>query len=397
MNRKSYGLISLSLVIMLLLPSFALAAGSVQVIYKYGNIFAGDPYYDSAKNAYTVDFSTNTVASITLQSWSAGFAQMLRERTVNAADDGYTYMIGNNFTCNTSYQALYYDAAGNQIGSLRLVVGGLVDPSCDSGGAGETPTDKECDMCAIFECPGWDEYMAKLDSIKGAIPAAPNWNEVAGTFRDTIAPQIKKDLQDVLGSAPAPPSTPIGIPPRAPSLPDASTPNAPSAPPALGGVDDNGLTAPTGQEAPGLGDSGFSSDDIKKGAPNIQERPDPTGGFKITDPIAGLPSQDEFTKNIPEGEKTVDPGDPITEPKFEEPKYEMPKYQEPTFEMPTFDMPTIGGPNIDYDSAPSPSSGGSSTPSPPMPGEPTFTGPTINYDKAPMPSADGSKAPMPGG
>lgn len=370
MNKKSYGLIALSLVFALLFPSFAMAA--VTVVDKSGSIFAGDPYYNSEKNSYTVDFSTNTVATIKLQSWSAGFGTMLRERVINAADDGYTYMIGNNFTCNTSYKAFYYSASGIQLGSLTLVVDSLVDPTCDSGGAGETPSDKECDACAVFECPGWDEYMAKLDGIKGAIPAPPDWDKVAGTFRDTIAPKIKQDLQDVLGTAPTPPSAPtapsIQEPsvPSTPDLPSSDVPDAPAAPPKLDGVDDGGIQAPTGKEAPGLGDSGFSSDDIKSSAPKIEERQDPTGGFTITDPMAGLPSQDEYQQLVPPG--TGGGG-------FE-----------------TAPMPPGTGGN-DHNTAPLPEGSGSSTPTAPMP-----EGSGQNHDTAPMPEGSGKDfgIPIPG-
>lgn len=364
-------------------------AASIQVISMEGGIFTGEPYFDAANNRYTVDFNNTQVASLKLQSWSSGFETMGTERTVSAAADGYEYMIGNNFTCNTSYKAFYYNGSGTQIGSLSIVITGIVDPLCDSGGAGNPPAEK-CDSCAIFECPGWDEYMGKLDGLKAAIPPPTDWQNVATIFRDTIAPRFKQDLQDVLGSAPSPMPVSKGQAPTKPTV------TAPTAPPSLGGVDDNGLEAPTGQEAPGLEDSVFSADDIKNGAPVIPERADPTGGFKFTDPVGSLPSQEDFIKNAPIegpilfpsppiGEESVDPGDTFTEPTF----------TEPTFTEPIIgDGPVIGGPDIDYESMPIPGN------APSAPTDPTYPPPieeiSGNYDIAPIPGADTGTAPIPG-
>lgn len=349
---------------------------AVQVVEKNGSIFAGDPYFDSANNRYTIDFIGTNVASLKMQSYDEGFTTMKMEKTVNAIDDGYTYMTGNNFTCNLGYRVYYYNTAGTQIGYLSVVVDGLENPTCDSTSTGSTePIPTGCDSCELFSCPGWDEYMGKIDDLKAAIPPPPNWSEVADIFRDSIAPRIKSDMADLIGTSPTP---------SLPNYPQA--PSKPSAPGSLGGVDDGGISAPTGTEAPGLGDSTFTGDDLKEAAPTIPERSDPTGGFDlITDPIGGLPSQDDFIKNapiegevpfpsMPTGEETVDPGDEITEPQISFPDID-------------FD-----GPTIDYDTPPTPGGGTAAPTDPPSPIEE----PSGNYDVAPIPGADGSTAPTPG-
>lgn len=349
-------------------PLNTLAA--VQVIEKTGSIFAGDPYFNTEKNSYTVDFIGTEVAVIVLQSWTDGFGQMQIEKRVAAADDGYTYMVGNNFTCNSSYQAFYYNAANQQVGSLKLVITDLVDPICDSSGAGETPP--ACDSCAVFDCPGWDEYMAKLDGIKAAIPPPPDWNQIAGTFRDTIAPRIKEDMRDLLGTAPTPPAAP-----SPPVYPDTTAPEAPTPPPALGGVDDGGRTAPTGQEAPGLGDAGFTAGDIQSEAPVIQEREDPTGGFSIMDPMGSLPTQEEFKQNAPK--PTIEPS----------PAPEAPGTGDPS----TLPLPPGSG-SGDFNTAPLPPGSGSTGSTAPIPGGSGSTGST-----APLPPGSGGSdfgIPIPG-
>lgn len=368
----------------LLVASFFFASSvfaAANVTQMDGLIFADPPYWNSDGNGndrYTVDFKTQEVTKIKIQSWSAGYGEMLREKTADIADmPGVPYFTGSNFTCNAYYRAYYYNASGSQVGYIEVMIHDLLQPSCDSGGAGDIPPSEgeKCIGCDLFECPGWSDYMGKLDEIKAAIPPPPNWSAVATTFRDTIAPRIKSDMAELIGTS----STP-----SLPTLPQA--PNKPSTPGSLGGVNDGGISAPTGTEAPGLGDSTFSGDDLKQAAPTIPERSDPTGGFNlVTDPIGGLPSQDDFIKNapiegevpfpsMPTGEETVDPGDEITEPQINFPDID------------------FNGPDIDYDTPPTPGGGTAAPTDPPSPIEE----PTGNYDVAPIPGADGSTAPTPG-
>ncbi|MBK5447062.1 hypothetical protein [Peribacillus sp. TH24] len=87
------------------------------------------------------------------------------------------------------------------------------DGSGSGSGGGSGSDSGECAACEILECPKWDEYMGKMDDIASKIPSPPNWDKVAETFRDKIAPQVKKDLEDTIGKAPDPGS------PRAPRAP----------------------------------------------------------------------------------------------------------------------------------------------------------------------------------
>lgn len=249
--------------------------------------------------------------------------------------------------------------------------GSTTDPGTGGGDGGTTdPTTPP---------PGWEEHMDKLDQIINKIPPPPNWQEVAETFRDTIAPRIKDDLADLLGSAPEPPAAPMY--PGTPSDSD--------------NLNDNGFKSktPTGTEAEGLGDAGFSSDDIKNEAPTIQERPDPnTDGFKIDDPLLGLPSQEEFTSNQP----TIPEDSSIQIPEEQDnPAPAAPEEQENIAPAPTVDegatapIPTEEGaeaptPGDEGATAPIPDDGGATAPIP------------SDGATAPIPGDDGAAYPIPG-
>ena len=106
-------------------------------------------------------------------------------------------------------------------------------------------------MCCVWECPG---------------------------LKDIIADGKQFLSDDLVGTAEAPP-VPEFNPPPMPNIFDV-----------LNGVDaKNQPDAPTGQNAPGLEDAGFTADDVKKAAPEIEFREDDTGGFNIIDPISNLP------------------------------------------------------------------------------------------------------------
>ncbi|MEF7566329.1 hypothetical protein V4V35_25400 [Bacillus infantis] len=223
-----------------------------------------------------------------------------------------------------------------------------------------------CDaLCQLFSCPGWGEYMGKMEEIKNAIPPAPDWQSVSETFRDTIAPKLKEDIQDVLGEAPEPPAAP----------------EAPAAPPLPPDLDDGGLEAPTGEEAPGLGESTFDYEDIKEGAPEIPIREDPTDGFTIDNPVDMLPSQEEFMQNLPNEGSAPLPANP----KEEENPAPFPKDEGATAPMPGDEGATAPTPGDTGDSAPLPDKDGSTAPLP-----------SQGNNNVPVPGQDGSTAPLPG-
>lgn len=353
------------LFIVLLSPFFSSLtadAASTISIDDRGGYFNRGPYYDAERDAIRYQFNSTALKKSKIEYFhDAGFTQAgtVREAT---ATNYYSYV---SFYCTGYYRQTFYDAAGNVLITFKLSIaaGDLKNPTCDSGpGKDDDEGGKEtCNNCAIFECPGWSDYMGKLEDIKNAIPPPPNWHEVADIFRDSIAPQIKKDLAEVIGRAPEP---------TMPDLPKA--PDLPAAPPALPSLDDKDFKddVPKGDEAPGLGDAGFTADDIKDKAPNIPERDDPTGGFDITDPIGSLPSQEEFEQNAP-NEGTA----PLPAP---------PKEQENKAPVPgdTADAPPV--PNDTPDK-------------PPVPGADNSTAPVPGADNstAPIPGLDGSTAPIP--
>jgi hypothetical protein len=397
MNKKWFGMIAAAFLYLSLFESAALAASST-IYEQSGSIYAGSLTKDSS--AYIVNFSVSSITRIEFGSYTdSTFATAKTTKTNSVAGTGYTHFTSQRFNCNnTYYKATFYDSSG-QVGVLKFLSGDeLTNPVCDSNAEGTQPDEggKDCDSCAIFSCPGWGEYMSGLEDIKNAIPPAPDWQNVAGIFRDTIAPRIKSDLEDVIGRTPTPPAAPSR--PAAPALPD--------------DLDTRGIQAPTGEEAPGLGESTFSKDDIEDEAPEIQFREDPSGGFKVDNPVDGLPSQEEFKQNIPnEGSATL-PGDPK---ELENPA-PFPEEQENTAPSPkdegaTAPVPKDGGAAVPFPkdegaTAPVPKDAGATAPTPgnegataPTPGSDSSTAPLPGGDNstAPLPGNDGSTAPLPGG
>jgi hypothetical protein len=296
--------ISLALVFMF---SFQLLGNTTFAYTLYqtnGAAFVGEPVL--IDNMYQQQFQTAAAYKVVIGSYSdSTYTNAVSQKTYMRPDSGIAAVEVILFKCNRYYQATLFDEAGTQTGLLQFQSTEISEPTvCDSGipypaeGTGGNDgggSGEGCIGCELFSCPGWGEFMGGLEEIKNSIPPAPDWQVVAGTFRDIIVPQIVTDLGNMLGSTPEPPPAPVA--PVAPSLPS--------------GLDDGGITAPTGQEAPGLGESTFDSNDIKNEAPTIIERPDPTGGgFSILDPVEGLPSQEEFTNNQPNEGTAAIPANP---------------------------------------------------------------------------------------
>jgi|GEM_PF-2954419 len=109
----------------------------------------------------------------------------------------------------------------------------------------EITPDNPCEICKIFECPGWEEYLGFITDT------------VAMAIGDITTPEVEP-------------------------LPDLEVPSTPATP----NVDKKQLAPPTGKEDPALGDASFDSNDLKSGE-EIQFRDDP-GGFDIVDPLQQL-------------------------------------------------------------------------------------------------------------
>jgi hypothetical protein len=314
MIKKLAHLLLIMILVLNMLPVKSLAAGEFTLIELYDpyKIVTQQPYYNTGNSSITIGISGRGARVVITSYTDTTFTTIGHSKTLYPQDYGYEYFTGIAFSCNVPYIGEIYGENGNLLLRVKLDVKGLEFPECDSSGGGQGSSPTECDVCEMFSCPGWDEYMNKLDDLKAAIPPPPNWTVVAGNFRDAIVPKLVTDMENMLGSSPATPT------PR----------------PELPGLDNRGISTkvPQMESVPGLKESGFSSGDIQTQAPEIQFRQDPTGGFDlIQNPIDSLPSfptdnlpkpgstdSGEWGKNkpqqttIPFPTAPIETGDPVT-------------------------------------------------------------------------------------
>lgn len=265
-----------------------------------------DFYYLSSRDDYTVKFIPDNIARIYLAYHYEGTYNIRNEKDfigLNFSGDFY-------LNCNGRYLMEFYNSSNTLLHREYFETSQINEPLCDSsaneneyiedptvlnppsgggggggdggnGGGGGNGEDNPC--CALFDCPGWDEHMGMLRQIRDAIPPPPNWQQVANTMRDTIVPRMIDDLGALLGNAPSPPAPPSDI--------DLTQPVRMGQPQDIPDYAERlNNQAPIMQDVPGLDDSGYSFDDIKNEAPEIQFREDPTGGFNIGNPLEMLPS-----------------------------------------------------------------------------------------------------------
>ncbi len=224
-----------------------------------------------------------------------------------------------------------------------------------------------------------DQIGGKVDKVGDKIPPPPDWNKVADTFVEKISPQLKKDLKDVLGETPDPPSPP-------PLPPETDT----------RGLDKYEPDFPDNQK---LKESGFTADDIKDGAEEIKFNKDDSGGFDIKDPIGSLPDvpkelpkpgeteESEWSKNKPKNPGTTEK--PIPKPPDDKPITDKPKPNVDTGKPPKPKEDTGGFPKPKPD-------GDTGFPKPkPDGGEPPK--PNVDTGKPPKPNVDGGNPPKPNG
>ena len=232
------------------------------------------------------------------------------------------------------------------------------------------------DESTVIDIPGWDNMMTKLDEIKNAIPPEPNWQQVANTMRDTIVPAFRDEMENMLGRAPEPLSPPIFNNPLE------------------GGIDE-----PTGSLPGNFEESGFTANDLKADAEEIQFQEDASGGFELLDPIGSLPTQEEFKQNIPDEQDLQAPEVPDVSGTAPEPPE-----QENIAPEPPDVTGTAPSPSEEDNIAPSPSEGENVAPTPgdttgtaPLPGDDTGTAPVPSDDltTAPLPGEDLTGAPIP--
>lgn len=354
-------------VILLIMTLLPIEVFAYELIDKTGTAVTVEPYYDSSNDVYMSEFDPDPVAYVWYGAYTdSTFSELISFKEAFETSGGF---VGTHrWTCNSFYKGEYYDEDMNLISTLKFHATAIEDPACESvipeggtenedeaGGSGGGETGGTCDSCAVFECPGWGDFMGGLEDIKEAIPPAPDWEVVSDVFRDSIAPQIKSDMAEILGEAPPPPA-----PPEAPDVPNLPSP-----------LDDRDLSPPEGKEAPGLEESTFNENDIKNEAEEIEVRDDPTGGFTLPDdPIGTLPSQEEFKDNAPEEGTAPLPGDP--------------KELENIAPIPNEDTGQAPMPEETTDTAPTPSE---DTGTAPIPG--------ASNESAPIPGASNETAPIP--
>lgn len=282
----------------------------------------------------------------------------------------YNVVPGGDYTtltCNGIYTYTFYQG-DNVVATDNITASGISNENEDcksdsSDGGGSDGGGSNCGC--LFNTPGWQDYLDKIDDVIGAIPPAPNWDNVADKFRDSIVPSLIGGVGDLLGSPPG------NIP-------------APSYPP---GLDDGNLKEPTGREADGL--DGFDAGDVKDNADGIDVREDDSGGFDINNPIENMPEQETFIPNEPENPTPEDPEEPENPaPTPEEPENPAPTPDEPENVAPTPEEPEIP--------APTPEESENTAPTPEEPEIPTPT-PGEEENEAPVPNEPGTGYPMPGG
>jgi hypothetical protein len=274
--KKTMTLHSFFLLLFLVFQPFNVsAAGEFQTyeVYDPYNLITTPLHYNSSNDSVDFYISGTQAKKAYFASYTdSTFSTPSHEKTLYPANYGWTYFMGMAFDCNTYYVGILYDSNDNVLVRVKLHITGLVNPVCDSTSVGTGDNQQEeCSSCSLFNCPGWDQYMSKLDEIKNAIPPAPNWNQIAQTFRDTIVPRMISDLETMLGTAPTPVTSKPQLPP----------------------IETHGIEneVPQMNDIPGLEDSVFTKKDIEDQAEEIQFRDDPTGGFDLLqNPIEALPS-----------------------------------------------------------------------------------------------------------
>lgn len=314
-------------------------------------------------DGYTIDFRDSTVYKVYIASYNSDFSQKGTERTTESTSGNYA--IRYTLTCNTAYVMELYNKTGMLIYDAKVIITGLENPQCYSGGD-QSEIEEGCDICDIFNCPGWNQYLNKLDDIKNAIPPPPNWQEVSQVFSDAIVPRLVDEtrvmLDDLLGRAPEPPTPPAEIP----TMPD------------LPVLDDGGFK----DNQPDLQDSGlkgFDENEIKDNAPELNYEEDETGGFDLSvDPVDSLPDV------LPGG----DPGAYKRDPEMMDAEFPgAPKEQ-------SGDIGKPSNPKDDLDSPPKP---GGDIGNPPTPGGDTGAPPTPgdggSIGNPPIPGDSGEKPP----
>lgn len=264
--------------------------------YVWADATVNDDYWTSIQfggnGSATLKMFDNTGATIAEQSYTFTASSWNATRTFSSTDvaglklcldsgEEAFFMYGETSnplspTATFDYTEPTFDTGGTEPppddgGTTDPCAGyaGDIDPACqepppDDGTTDPPPEDggttlPPCPGCEMFECPGWADYMGKVDEIIAGFP----------TITDAIANQTATIRDEIVGQPP-------------------SLPSEPSQPASVDTYDFEN-SAPAMTENPDLGNSGFTLTDLENDAPVIEFREDPTGGFNIVDPVEALP------------------------------------------------------------------------------------------------------------
>lgn len=260
------------------------------------NIIANVAYNESQDRIYIV-FDTNVITSQRVRTITriiynnSSFSSVHSTRT-DSATNYYTSIFIN---CPGHYEFKLFNNHDESIGSIKISANysdfkntdGCDNPGVNPPEPPEPPTepepeppknppnnddDEECNVCGIFDCPGWDQYLGKLNQIA---------NQAVGRLSNDIDNIVKNAVGDMSNV-----STPdFGRAQRIPNIFDI-----------LNDVDKRNIPKPTGQEDSQLKNATFNANDIKNNATEIQFRDDPTGGFVIDNPLNTLPNGSDFPR-----------------------------------------------------------------------------------------------------
>jgi len=359
--------------LLLMIPLSNISAASVTLPY-YGTTSESEKFMwadpNNGDDEFTfVEYTSNSNnAEILMYETVSGSASLIGSQTLSNGVHSFNFpanVTAIKLRSNDGREVyLNYMESNNPMSSQIY----FEEPSEPNPGTGDEST--------VVVIPGWDNMMTKLDEIKSAIPPAPDWQQVANTMRDTIVPAFRLEMEDMLGTAPKPPAPPIFNNPL------------------TGGIDE-----PIGSLPADFEESGFTANDLKDDAEEIQFQEDQSGGFELLDPVGSLPTQEEFKQNIPTEQDLQAPEVPDVTGTAPEPPAQENIAPEPpdvtgTAPSPSQEDNIAPSPNEDDNVAPTP---GDTTGTAPLPGDDSGTAPVPNDDltTAPLPSDDLTGAPIP--
>lgn len=279
--NRTFKIVFLFMIFALLMVLFAASRVYAQKLDEIDGGIINDFYYNSSTDEYVIKFNPKNITKITL-----AFHDNYGSYNVTYQRDFSGLKFSGDFflTCNGMYRTDFY-RDGVLIHREYFNTYSIKSPICDSSVGNDPSKIGEGEGgggCTCFQTPEWKNLIDTLQGISDKIPPPPNWQQVANTMSDTIVPAMTASLENMLGTAPSPPSIPTTL--------DITPPQPPPSIPVHDYAGELELDEPSFDDVPGLDEaSRFSADDLKSQAPEIQFREDESGGFNIVNPIDNIP------------------------------------------------------------------------------------------------------------